>query len=129
MNERIRKLLGSNPGSFDDVILKVKKLFKLDKIRNVRSNRNLPYKNNGDILIGVGAAFRNVNHKNCLLITGKMSHHDLLKCKFNETDVIMLEHSNSDRVVLPEIQRLLKDSLKEFEIEISSADVDPVEIC
>lgn len=130
MNNYILKLLGANPGTLDQIISKIKEIFSLDKIRIVRSDRNMPFNNDGDIIVGVGAAFRNVNHKNCLLITGEMSHHDLLKCKFSKTDVIMLEHSNSERIILPEIKRIFENNpdFKDYEVFISSRDSDPVQI-
>lgn len=130
MNDYILKLLGPNPGTLDEIVVKTKKMFGLDFVRVVKSQRNQPYLNNGDIFVGVGAAFRNVKHENCLLITGEMSHHDLLKCKFTKTDVIMLEHSNSERIILPEIKRILENDseISDYEIIISQNDTDPVEI-
>lgn len=132
MNSYIQKILGSNPGTFEDIVGKVKKLSGLDNFRVVRSNdKSKRYKNDGDIIVGVGATFRNVETSNCMIITGEMSHHDLLKCKASSVEVIMMEHSNSERPFLPEFKRLLEEdeSLKDFDFFISKADQDPVEYC
>jgi putative NIF3 family GTP cyclohydrolase 1 type 2 len=85
------------------------------------------YTNNGDIKFGVGAAFRKVDFSDCLIITGEMSHHDLLKCKRSNVDVILMEHSNSERVFLKELRRLLMEDLPDFNVMISLTDKDPVE--
>lgn len=130
MNLHIKELIGENPGNLDQIIVKIKEISGLKTVRIVRSERNGVYHNNGDIRIGVGAAFRNVTVENCLLITGEMSHHDLLKCKSTKTDVIMLEHSNSERIVLPEIKRLLEtdSEMEGYEIYLSQKDLDPVDM-
>jgi len=82
----------------------------------------------GDVEVGVGAAFRNFEGKNKLLITGEMSHHDILKCKRNSTAGILLEHCNSERMFLPELKRRLEetDELRDCEILISEMDSSPL---
>lgn len=130
MNQYILEMIGQEPRCFEEIVLDMKKLFKLEQVRVVRSSSNRKYTNKGDILVGVGAAFRNVTHTNCLLITGEMSHHDMLACKKLLTDVILLEHSNSERIFLPKLIERLKvdESMKGFDFIQSKSDVDPVEI-
>jgi putative NIF3 family GTP cyclohydrolase 1 type 2 len=79
--------------------------------------------------MGAGAAFRNPQFSNCLLLTGEMTHHDLLKCKNRNVDVIMLEHSNSKRFYLTQLKELLETDteMSEYKIYISKEDKDPVE--
>lgn len=81
------------------------------------------------ILVGVGSAFKNVEFKNTLIVTGEMSHHDLLRCIRNDNTVILMEHSNSERVFLPELARLVKcdAEMDGYSIHISNADKDPIE--
>lgn len=129
MNSYLLKMIGPNPGNFEDVLQKIKEASGLKHLRIVKSSERV-YKNDGDIVAGVGAAFRNVDLNDCMLITGEMSHHDLLKCKFSGVDVIMMEHSNSERIFLGELKRQLEsdDEMKGFEIVNSNNDVDPVRI-
>lgn len=131
MNAFLLKLLGPDPGNFDSVVRKIKEISGLESFRAVRgTDGKKTYKNDGDIICGVGAAFRSVDMSDCMLITGEMSHHDLLKCKFNGVDVVMMEHSNSERIFLSELERLIgsDDELSGFKVRISEADRDPVEI-
>lgn len=129
MNEYLLQLIGPNPGNFDDIVEKIKTVSGLKQLRTVRTTTRF-YKNDGDIQVGVGAAFRNVDQTNSMLITGEMSHHDLLKCKFSGVDVIMMEHSNSERVFMRRLKELLdeENELLGFTVIISEADCDPVEI-
>ncbi|CAD25542.1 similarity to NGG1-INTERACTING FACTOR 3 [Encephalitozoon cuniculi GB-M1] len=78
--------------------------------------------------VGVGATFRNVLLKNSIVITGEMSHHDLLSCIANGASVILMEHSNSERICLGHISAKLKEELPEYEIFVSKNDKDPVTI-
>ncbi|ELA41201.1 uncharacterized protein VICG_01800 [Vittaforma corneae ATCC 50505] len=118
-----------NPGTFENILQKIKEVSGLKHLRVVKSS-STSYRNDGDIIVGVGAAFRNVDLHDCMLITGEMSHHDLLKCKFSGVDVIMMEHSNSERIFLGELKRQLEcdDEMDEFDVIISENDSDPVSI-
>jgi len=64
-----------------------------------------------------------------LLVTGEMSHHDILNAVHSGTSVILCEHSNTERGFLAVLQRHLH-SLFDASIEVclSSQDRDPVEI-
>lgn len=133
MNKFVLDFLGERPGTLQDIAASLKKLSKMETFRVVKgSYKSIAprvYSNNGDIRVGVGAAFRNVVAENCLLITGEMSHHDMLKCRQNGVDVILMEHSNSERIFLGELKRLMGNDveLSGLEIVISEKDVDPVE--
>lgn len=131
MNKFIIDFLGVNPGPLHDIVARLKRLSRMKTLRVVKGSNDAPrtYANNGDIRSGVGAAFRNIVAEDCLLITGEMSHHDLLRCKRNNVDVIMMEHSNSERIFLGELKRLMENDseLSSYEIIISENDVDPVE--
>jgi putative NIF3 family GTP cyclohydrolase 1 type 2 len=78
--------------------------------------------------VGVGAAFRKVTFRESLIITGEMSHHDLLHCAGNSVSVILMEHSNSERICLEFIACKLRSELPSYELVISNADRDPVTI-
>lgn len=130
MNRELSEMIGKCPGSFQNIVESLKKITGLERLRVVKSNANeRVYENNDfDILYGVGSAFKGFQGKDCLLITGEMTHHDLLWCKYNAVDVIMLEHSNSERIFLKTLKTLLMNHLDGFTVLISETDRDPVEI-
>lgn len=79
------------------------------------------------IIIGVGSAqsiFKDLI-TDSLIITGEMSHHDMLFYKKNNCSVILMEHSNCERIYLNQLANDLKDA--GLESIISKSDVDPVE--
>lgn len=63
-----------------------------------------------------------------LFITGELSHHEALEAIHNQTSVVALNHSNSERGFLKEFRNILWDLLKSEKIEIivSQADADPL---
>ncbi|XP_017097629.2 NIF3-like protein 1 [Drosophila bipectinata] len=62
-----------------------------------------------------------------LIITGEMSHHELLEFNHNDTTVLLCNHSNSERGFLKEFSPKLSDLLKgECEILVSEKDKDPL---
>lgn len=126
MNAHLRTLVGSNV-TLESALVTLRRMTGLCALRIVRGPDRL-YTNSGDIVAGVGAAFKAPDFKNVLILTGEMSHHDLLRCKRNGCSVILLEHSNSERIFLSELKRLLGDALGGYSIAISKADRDPVEI-
>ncbi|ADM11768.1 NGG1p-interacting factor 3-like protein [Encephalitozoon intestinalis ATCC 50506] len=78
--------------------------------------------------VGVGATFRNTPLKNSIVVTGEMSHHDLLSCIANNATVVLMEHSNSERICLEHISGKLQEELPDYKIFISTRDKDPVTI-
>ncbi|KAF2359477.1 GTP cyclohydrolase 1 type 2/Nif3 [Trinorchestia longiramus] len=65
-----------------------------------------------------------------LLVSGEMSHHDVLEYTQTNRSVILLEHSNSERgflsaVLQPKLQQLFEDKLS---VVVSQADHDPLQI-
>jgi putative NIF3 family GTP cyclohydrolase 1 type 2 len=78
--------------------------------------------------VGVGAAFRKPSFRDALVVTGEMSHHDLLHCAANGVSVVLMEHSNSERICLEFIASKIRSELPEYDVAISSADRDPIAI-
>ncbi|KAK6089736.1 hypothetical protein P3W45_001238 [Vairimorpha bombi] len=81
-----------------------------------------------NMIVGVGSAFRYHNYKNSVIITGEMSHHVLLHSKMNNNTVILLEHSNSERIALDRMKDILEGVLEGCEIFISKEDEDPIKM-
>lgn len=62
-----------------------------------------------------------------LIISGEMSHHELLEFNHNNTTVLLCNHSNSERGFLKEFAPKLKELLKgDCEIIVSEWDKDPL---
>lgn len=128
MNEYIQRFLGPNPGTLGEIAEKLHHLCGARAFRIVSGNADTSFENNGDIRIGVGAAFRGVSHHGGLIITGEMAHHDMLACRRFGTSVILMEHSVSERPFLSELRNLMCQTgkLDDYEILISEKDQDPV---
>lgn len=63
-----------------------------------------------------------------LLVTGEMSHHELLAIVESGRSVLLLEHSNSERGHLEDMAAQLRYALEPVKIILSQTDADPVEI-
>lgn len=63
-----------------------------------------------------------------LFISGEMSHHEVLNFVHNNINVILLNHSNSERGFLKKFKDMLPKILENNDIEIiiSESDVDPL---
>ncbi|KAG8785469.1 hypothetical protein FRC12_017538 [Ceratobasidium sp. 428] len=69
-------------------------------------------------------------------LTGELSHHEVLAAVAQGTSVILCGHSNTERPYLPVLQQKLQEALdkdpelqgEKYEVVVSSADKDPLEI-
>ncbi|XP_015910830.2 NIF3-like protein 1 [Parasteatoda tepidariorum] len=61
-----------------------------------------------------------------LYFTGEMSHHEVLHAIHNNTSIILVEHSNSERGYLKNLADLLQPQLRNIKLNISSVDRDPI---
>lgn len=62
-------------------------------------------------------------------ITGEMSHHDVLDAVSNQTNVLLCEHSNSERGFLKILAPVLKNLLKgKVDVVVSETDRDPLNV-
>jgi dinuclear metal center YbgI/SA1388 family protein len=77
---------------------------------------------------GAGADALSSVRADCYL-TGEMSHHSILAATLNGTNVILCEHTNSERGYLPIFRNILCRALDSgIEIMISEEDTDPIRI-
>jgi putative NIF3 family GTP cyclohydrolase 1 type 2 len=64
-----------------------------------------------------------------VLLTGEMSHHEVLEAVSNGTHVILCEHSNTERGFLKVFQDKLNYLLDgQVQIVVSSLDADPLQV-
>ena len=77
-----------------------------------------------------GSVLRDVFGTVDLVVTGEMSHHEVLDAKFNGTSVILTEHSNSERKFLTEFKSTVENIklLPNCELLISELDKDPLDV-
>lgn len=61
-----------------------------------------------------------------LLVTGEMSHHDVLAANDKGQAVILCEHTNSERGFLPVLQSRLAALLTDVDVVVSTVDKDPL---
>ena len=60
-------------------------------------------------------------------LTGEMSHHDVLDAVSNKTNVILVEHSNSERGFLKKLQPILTELFdSQICVSVSEKDRDPL---
>eukprot|EP00397_Hematodinium_sp_SG-2012_P059176 GEMP01075546.1.p1 GENE.GEMP01075546.1~~GEMP01075546.1.p1 ORF type:complete len:291 (+),score=63.22 GEMP01075546.1:25-873(+) len=79
------------------------------------------------VCAGSGASvFRGVKDVD-LLVSGEMSHHEVLAATQNGQNVILTEHTNTERGYLKVLQKRLDEGLgSEFEIMVTEVDADPL---
>jgi len=125
-----RRLALDSPLTLEEVVTRTKKHLCLDHIRLALGNdQNLESKIKSiAVCAGSGASVL----RGCradLLLTGEMSHHEVLDFVHKGISVILTEHSNCERGYL----RLVKDKLvkalgEEVTILVSKLDRDPLQI-
>jgi dinuclear metal center YbgI/SA1388 family protein len=75
---------------------------------------------------GAGASAFEGIQADCYL-TGEMSHHNVLAATLNGTNVILCEHTNTERGYLPIFRNILRKALgKSIDIAVSEIDSDPI---
>jgi len=95
-----------------EIIANVKKLLNINYVRYTSGeNRGLDHTVNSiAVCAGSGSSvLQSVYGSVDLVITGEMSHHDVLDAKFNGTSVILTEHSNSERKFLTEFKNMVEN--------------------
>ena len=122
----------SNPISVDVAVNAIKKHLNLSHLRLARSNRASSTIKNVAVCAGSGGSVLS-NTVADLLVTGEMSHHEVLAAVERGCNVVLCEHSNSERgyldVLAVTLQRLFDgDGESHASVVISRNDKDPLEI-
>ncbi|XP_074599500.1 NIF3-like protein 1 isoform X2 [Brevipalpus obovatus] len=113
-----------------DIIEKVKRLVGKDKIRVAYAHKKDDLLKTVAVCAGSGASVLG-GQKVDLLITGEMSHHEVLEAvNQNKTSVILCEHTNTERGYLEKLRGDLRTALNSKTIDIfeSKSDEDPLRI-
>ncbi|EOR01735.1 hypothetical protein E3P77_00492 [Wallemia ichthyophaga] len=111
-----------NPMRIKEVINHIKSVFNLDTLQFADGGKK--HINSVAVCAGSGSSILSKAPSVDLYVTGEMGHHDVLAAVANGTSVILLNHSNSERVYL---QTSLRDALTEaIQIEREEAKLEPV---
>ncbi|XP_041349726.1 NIF3-like protein 1 [Gigantopelta aegis] len=116
-----------SPITLDEAVRLVKKHLNLDHVR-MASVSDAGKISKVAVCAGSGASvMRGV--KADLLVTGEMSHHEVLNAVSNGSNVILCEHSNTERGYLIVLKHQLKEFLsEEIDVIISQTDSDPLKV-
>lgn len=112
---------------FSEVCEKVKQHLRLKHVR-VGSSKDVNKVQTIACCAGSGSSvLRGVRAD--VYLTGEMSHHDVLDAVSNKTNVILCEHSNTERGFLKILQPILTELLNsEVRVTVSENDRDPLEV-
>ena len=118
------------PVSLDSMIIKIKQFLGLKYVRVAKSNSNTIQ--TIALCAGSGGSVLSKTEAD-LYLTGEMSHHDVLEAVSRNTNVILCEHSNTERgylssKLLPFLQQHLKSEGISANVICSVQDRDPLEI-
>ena len=117
----------TEPISLSLVVDMVKAHLKLKHVRVASRSSEQPISKVA-ICAGSGASLLK-NVKADLYLTGEMSHHEVLDAVHKGANVILSEHSNSERGFLHQWIKTLRNTFgNQVQIDISSSDRDPLEV-
>ena len=104
---------------------RIKTYLGLKTVRIASATDDTPIKTVA-LCAGAGAgAFEGVQ-ADCYL-TGEMSHHNVLSVTLNGSNVILCEHTNTERGYLPVFRKILRKALgNSIDISVSEIDSDPI---
>lgn len=127
----------AEPVSLDEVTSRIKKHLNLEHVRRsssaLFSSSKSPLIKRIAICAGSGSSVLNGVEAD-LFLSGEMGHHDVLSSVARGTNVILTEHSNSERgylqaVLKPTLEALLNadcDQQPRVQVVVSSVDADPL---
>ncbi|WUR02496.1 NIF3-like protein 1 [Vairimorpha necatrix] len=121
MNEYLFELLKGL--SLQEVIETLKREGNMEYLRIAKNTDKF-----SKLVVVVGSAFKYHDHVDSLIITGEMAHHCILHSLRKNNIVILLEHSNSERMTLKHMKSKLEGVLKECTLFISEEDKGPLQI-
>ena len=110
----------------------IENVLNLTKLQNVSYSKPNTCSNQNDTINSLavcagsgGSVLRNLAGKVDLIVTGEMSHHEILNFTENDTGVILCHHSNSERGFLGELRGKMGGEFSDLEVIVSESDRDP----
>jgi dinuclear metal center YbgI/SA1388 family protein len=120
-----------NPVSLDEITNRIKKHLGLTHLRRATTTSTLTVQT---VAICAGSGNSVVSRVNAdLYFTGEMGHHDVLAALSRGSNVILCEHTNTERgylknVLQPKLAELLRKEDLDVEVLCSTRDEDPLKI-
>lgn len=116
--------VGNNTKSINELVKMIKDICDIKTMRvsflETHTMKTAPKK----IYVGVGSGqFDDV--EGSLLITGEMSHHEILKFR-KSNSLILLEHCRSERWFLQNLKEAIMEVISGIEIDLSEYDRSPI---
>lgn len=116
--------VGNNGNRMSVIIDRLKKTCNAKEIRLALSDIHRmdsipPY-----VYVGVGSAHFG-GGENSVIITGEMTHHNILKHKKFNT-IMMLEHCRSERWFLEHLKGMMEDKIPGVQVIVSENDASPI---
>ncbi|MBN2703788.1 MAG: Nif3-like dinuclear metal center hexameric protein [Pontiellaceae bacterium] len=113
------------PVTLETLVQRIKAHLGLEQLRLASTTNNTPIQSVA-LCAGAGTdAFKGVQAD--AFLTGEMSHHHILAATLNGTQVILCEHTNTERGYLPVYAEKLKKAWGNgVDISISEIDSDPI---
>lgn len=125
---RVYKLTG--PAPLGLLIRNLKKNAQLDSVQLALADDRVPLEetmiNKIALCAGSGSSVLKDVADADLYLTGEMSHHEVLDAVHRGTNVILTNHSNSERGFLAKFKELIAAKLPDVEFLVSETDEDPL---
>lgn len=120
----------SGPASLDLLLRNLRKNAQLESVQVALADESVPLTetmiNKVALCAGSGASVLKDVPDAELYLTGEMSHHEVLDAVHRGTNVILTNHSNSERGFLIKFKEIIEEKLPGVEFILSETDADPL---
>jgi len=119
-----------SPLSLEEAVSRIKKHLKLDHVRLALANQASLQTQIGSVGVCAGSGGSVLASANVdLILTGEMSHHEVLDFVHRGVNVVLTDHSNTERGYHTHIRGKLVELLEnQVEIQVSATDRDPLQV-
>lgn len=122
----------SGPASMELLIRNLKSYAMLESVQVAFADDRVPMEdimiNKIAVVAGSGGSLLKEVPDADLYLTGEMSHHDILDAVHRGINVILTNHSSSERGFLTKFHEILSSKLEDVEVIVSKMDADPLKV-
>lgn len=123
-----RLLTFSKPITRAELVRRIKRVLRVRTLRVAWADRTNPRVRSLALCAGSGYSAMSDTRADAYF-TGEMKHHDILAALDQQTDVLLAEHTLTERGYLPVLQRRLKALLdRRVEIRVARTDASPLRV-
>ena len=125
-----RRLVLDQPTTIEEIIQRLKAFLDRSRVRYTLAQPADHLFSTIAVVPGSGGSFTSLAaQEGCeLLITGEMTHHELLAANQAGLSVLLAGHTNTERGYLPRLQSRLEELLPTLNFTISNTDHDEIQI-